>query len=91
MVLIERLKAELKKESDEALQETREKLAEQEKLIEQLKKEQKQAEDQSKADIKKLQKEKENMEEQLKIIQQQLLNYQEQRKLEEKLKGVIKG
>lgn len=56
--LIERLKAELKKESDEALQETREKLAEQEKLIEQLKKEQKQAEDQSKADIKKLQEEK---------------------------------
>ncbi|MGL9779867.1 MAG: hypothetical protein ACR5K5_06560, partial [Wolbachia sp.] len=88
--LIERLKAELKKESDEALQETREKLAEQEKLIEQLKKEQKQAEDQSKADIKKLQKEKENMEEQLKIMQQQLLNNQEQQKVGEELKDVDK-
>ncbi|WP_338406785.1 hypothetical protein [Wolbachia endosymbiont (group A) of Longitarsus flavicornis] len=88
--LIERLKAGLKKESDEELQETRGKIAEQEKLIEQLQKERKQAEDQSKADIKKLQGEKENMEEQLKIMQQQLLNNQEQQKLEEKLKGVDK-
>lgn len=85
--LIERLKAELKKESDEALQE---KLAEQEKLIKQLQKEQQQVEDQLKADIKKLQGEKENIEEQLKIMQQQLLNNQEQQKLEEKLKGVDK-
>lgn len=85
--LIERLKAELKKESDEALQE---KLAEQEKLIKQLQKEQKQVESQLEADIKKLQGEKENMEEQLKIMQQQLLNNQEQQKLEEKLKGVDK-
>ncbi len=84
---IERLKAELKKESDEALQE---KLAEQEKLIKQLQKEQQQVEDQLKADIKKLQGEKENMEEQLKIMQQQLLNNQEQQKLEEKLKDVDK-
>ncbi|WP_419247314.1 hypothetical protein ACJZL1_01115 [Wolbachia endosymbiont of Rhagoletis indifferens] len=96
---IERLKAELKKESDEALQE---KLAEQEKLIEQLKKEQKQVESQLEADIKRLQEEKRDqlteidslkgnlsiVEEQLK--QQQLLNNQEQQKLEEKLKGVDK-
>ncbi|WP_353284982.1 hypothetical protein [Wolbachia endosymbiont (group A) of Beris morrisii] len=96
---IERLKAELKKESDEALQE---KLAEQEKLIEQLKKEQKQVESQLEADIKRLQEEKRDqlteidslkgnlsiVEEQLK--QQLLLNNQEQQKLEEKLKDVDK-
>ncbi|WP_353270377.1 hypothetical protein [Wolbachia endosymbiont (group A) of Myopa testacea] len=69
---------------DEDLQGKNQKLAEQEKLIEQLKKEQKQVEDQLKADIKKLQGEKENMEEQLRIMQQQLLNNQEQQKLEEK-------
>ncbi|WP_250296836.1 coiled-coil domain-containing protein [Wolbachia endosymbiont of Oedothorax gibbosus] len=85
--LIEGLKAELKKESDEALQEAREKIAEQEKLIEQLQKEQQQAE---KTDIKKLQKEKENMEEQLKILTQQLLNNQEQQNLEKELKNVDK-
>ncbi|KAB2977672.1 MULTISPECIES: hypothetical protein [unclassified Wolbachia] len=51
----------LNEELDEELQETRGKIAEQEKLIEQLQKERKQAE---KADIKKLQGEKENQEQQ---------------------------